>query len=123
MEIEVVLPLYQKEGCAFCNCIGIAIAKGLRIEDGLMVDSLFTDELGCKQPIYFFKTKPIHGEKEVYRAIFPDPNGLFPWEVKGVRVVCRPIDYSDPMHKSFKEYKERYFQDGSCLDKNRFEET
>lgn len=215
LEIEIVLPLYQEEGCAFCNCIGVAIAKGLRIEDGLMVDSLFTDELGCKQPIYFFKTKPIHGEKEVYRAIFPDPNGLFPWEVegrlscaaeykdqitftegrvflievadrksvkrygikfgspfyafekrngwfvrpaqylingeliligpytvfsvfelrtfvkrlkglyevKGVRVVCRPIDYSDPIHKDFKEYKERYFQDDSCLDKDRFKET
>lgn len=216
LEIEIVLPLYQEEGCAFCNCIGVAIAKGLKVEDGLMVDSLFTDELGCRQPIYFFKTKPIHGEKEVYRAIFPDPNRLFPWEVegrlscaaeykdqitftedrvflievadkksvkrygtnfgspfhnfkkkdgwfvrpahyylvngglistgpytlssvfelrtfvnrlknlykvRGVRVVCRPIDYFDPIHKDFKEYKERYFQDDICLDKDRFKET
>lgn len=74
LEIEIVLPLHLKEGASFCNCIGAAIAEGLKIEDGLMVEGLFN------LPIYFFKIKPIHGDKEVFRAIFPDANGFFPWE-------------------------------------------
>ena len=74
LEIEIVLPMYHKEGVNFCNYIGAAITDGLKIEDGLMIEGLFN------LPVYFFKTMPIHGDKEVFRVVFPDEKGFFPWE-------------------------------------------
>ena len=74
LEIEIVLPLYPHEGAMFCNNIGAAIQTGLKVEDGQMVEGLFN------LPIFFFKTMPLHGDKEVYRVVFPDSQGLFPWE-------------------------------------------
>ena len=74
LEIEIVLPLYPHEGAMFCNNIGAAIRDGLEVEDGLMVEGLFN------LPVFFFKTMPLHGDKEVYRVVFPDSQGLFPWE-------------------------------------------
>lgn len=109
LEIEIVLPLHLKEGASFCNCIGAAIAEGLKIEDGLMVEGLFN------LPIYFFKTMPIHGDKEVFRAIFPDENGFFPWEEEnGVKCSKGYIDQIQ-----FTEDKVFYIR---CDDKSRVEE-
>lgn len=77
LDIEIALPLYLHEGTEFINNICAAIQDGLKIEDGLMVENLF------KLPVFFFKVKSLHGEDLVYRVIFPDEKGYFPWDMNG----------------------------------------
>lgn len=77
LEIEIALPLYPHEGAMFCNNLGAAIRDGLKVEDGQMVEGLFN------LPVFFFKTMPLHGDKEVYRVVFPDEKGYFPWDMNG----------------------------------------
>lgn len=77
LEIEIVWPLYMHDGVAICNLIAHAIREGLKIEDGLYVAEVFPS------PVLFIKTKAAHEDIEVYRVIFPDGNGNFPWDING----------------------------------------
>lgn len=77
LEIEIVWPLYLQDGVYICNLIADKIRNGLHIEDGLYVADIFPN------PLYFIRTKAAHTDIEVYRVIFPDGNGNFPWDING----------------------------------------
>lgn len=89
LEIEILLPLSKEQGIMLCNCIGESIAQGLKIEDGQMVEHIFN------VPIYFFKTMPLHGEKEVLRAVFTDELGRYPWEPDCAEPYKRQIQFNE----------------------------
>lgn len=97
LEIEIALPLYPHDGALFCNTIGAAIREGLKVEDGKMVEHLFN------VPVFFFKTMPLHGDKEVYRVIFPDKNDFFPWDMDGY------IRCDEPYKSQIKFDKDKVF--------------
>ena len=75
-ELEVVLPLEPATAGNLINRIGLAIKNGLKLEDGLMVTTLF------RTPIFFFKTKSLTDTNTVYRIIFPDERELYPWDIQ-----------------------------------------
>lgn len=77
LEVEILLPISPKNAGIYLNAIGEAIQNGLKLEDGLMVEELFS------VPVFFFKVMPEHGEEEVFRAVFPDEKGYFPWDMSG----------------------------------------
>ena len=75
LEVEINLNLRPGVLGQYLNLIADSIAhRGLVLEDGLRVTEIFN----C--PLYFFKTKSIQSEDEIYRAIFPDEFGMYPWD-------------------------------------------
>lgn len=74
-EIEINLNIRPGVLGQYLNLIADHIVnKGLQIEDGVKVESVFN----C--PIYFFRVKSIQSDDEVLRAIFPDENMNYPWD-------------------------------------------
>ena len=99
LEVEMNLPLQEKQAALFMNTIGKEIANGRKIEDGEMAERIFN------LPVFFFKVKSIEHDEEMMRVVFPDPNGLFPWEKHlPSNLVCQsPYDkqISFNNHKAF----------------------
>lgn len=78
LELELKLPLEQKQGGPFVNLIAIGIAEhGKRYQSGDRDDDIFS------VPFYLFETTPVHehspGER-VLRILFCDPDMKYPWE-------------------------------------------
>lgn len=97
LEIEIVWPLYLQDGVYICNLIADKIRNGLHIEDGLYVADIFPN------PLYFIRTKAAHTDIEVYRVIFPDGKGYFPWDMNGA-VRCE-----EPFKKQITFDKDKVF--------------
>lgn len=75
-ELEIVLPISPEKASEFLHCIADKLIDGYKIEDGLLCRDMFN------MPIYFFKVQSISDEtKTVYRVIFPDEKGFYPWTI------------------------------------------
>jgi len=75
LELELNLPLDQKQGMTFVNLVGLEIANGKKFKDGDIDNTVFQ----CN--ITFREAKSIFGENEkILRIILPDENFKFPWE-------------------------------------------
>lgn len=75
LELELKLPLVQEQANSFLNTVGIEIAHGVTFKDGDVKYGIFN------LPVAFKEVTGIYGEgKRNLRVIFPDVNGLFPWD-------------------------------------------
>jgi len=76
LELELNLPLIQKQAMDILNTIAFEIANGKTFKDNDVDNTLLT----CS--IVFKETKPVYGDEDdkVLRVILPDSNFVFPWE-------------------------------------------
>lgn len=70
-ELQIVLPISEKVSYNIFHSIVKVIKSGKKLEDGEMLEEIIVNF-----PIKIVKTTD--GNNEVFRIVFPDPNGLFP---------------------------------------------
>ncbi len=78
LEVEYYFTVPEGDAAPILEVVFNAVANGFKIEDGVMVRNLFNNV-----PVFFFKTKSLSSEKEVFRLILPDWELEFPWEIYG----------------------------------------
>lgn len=78
LELELNLPLEQRQAALFINLIASEIAeKGKRYRSGDREDDVFN------VPFYLFETSAVQPSRDndrVLRILFCDPAGKYPWE-------------------------------------------
>lgn len=80
LEIEIVVPMKTADYETLCIAVKEAVEKGLKLEDGTLHYDFYTS------PIFFFKTKSLYLNREIFRVIVLDEKGFFPWDIRnGVR--------------------------------------
>lgn len=76
LEVEYYFNVPYKYAAPILETVCRAVANGFEIEDGVMVRDLFKNV-----SVFFFKTKSLSSDKDVFRLILPDWEGEYPWEI------------------------------------------
>lgn len=78
LEVEYYFSVPEKDAIPILETVCKAVESGLVIEDGVMYKDLFKNVA-----VFFFKTKSLASDKEVFRLVLPDWELEFPWEIYG----------------------------------------
>lgn len=103
-ELELNLPLEQKQAGMYINLIAEQISKGKRYISGDKETEIFT------LPFYLLETRPIFGEKNelVLRIVFPDPQVKYPWDGGCEPIYANQLSFREILlMKRLLQYKER----------------
>ncbi len=78
LEIEYYFTVPEGDAAPILEVVCNAVANGFKIEDGVLVRNLFNNV-----PVFFFRTKSLASDAEVFRLVLPDWELEFPWEIYG----------------------------------------
>ena len=78
LEVEYYFTVPECDAEPILEVVCNAVANGFKIEDGVMVRNLFNNV-----PVFFFKTKSLASDTDVFRLVLPDWELEFPWEIYG----------------------------------------
>ena len=78
LEVEYYFTVPEGDAEPILEVVCNAVANGFKIEDGVMVRNLFNNV-----PVFFFKTKSLASDTDVFRLVLPDWELEFPWEIYG----------------------------------------
>jgi len=75
LEVEYYFSVPEKDAIPIIETVCKAVEEGLVIEDGVMYRDLFKNV-----SVFFFKTKSLASDKEVFRLVLPDWEGEYPYQ-------------------------------------------
>jgi len=76
LEVEYYFSVPEKDAVPILETVCKAVSNGFKIEDGVMSRDLFGNV-----SVFFFKTKSLVSDMEVYRLVLPCWEGDYPWEI------------------------------------------